>query len=100
MIADYLNVTTDYLKDLDIEEKEETTNNITVAEMRIVEIYRKSDLGERECLIKTIEYFSNSCELRKIKGDNDVHLKKYNRDEVETTKTSGETSEEDENPLF
>ena len=71
LIADYLNVTTEYLQD--IEEREEKTYDITAAEMRIVEIYRKLDFGERECLLKTIEYFSNSCELRKIKGNKDMY---------------------------
>lgn len=82
-IADFLNVTKDFLLNetnglVDIE-------NVTVKELRLIQMYRRMSLREQQCIFETAECF--------------MHSKNYNESEKEVTKTSGEMSEEDENPL-
>ena len=96
-IADYLNVTPAYLMNSsdNIVERE----NMTSSELKLIQMFRKMSGTEQECLLKSAELFLAATELRKIKGNKDMYSKKYNRNEEETTKTSGESLKEYENPL-
>ncbi len=82
-IADFLDVTKEFL--LDETDSVISIGNITLSELRLVHMYRKMDLKQRKCIFETAECF--------------MYSKKYNNNEMETTKTGGEPSEEDENPL-
>ena len=82
-IADFLNVTKDFLLN-------ETSNlvnieNVTVKELKLIQMYRKMSLKEQHCIFETAECF--------------MYQKKCNRNEEETTKTGGESLKEYENPL-
>ncbi len=82
-IAEYLNVTKDYL--LNGETEQIGKDTLSPAEIRLVMMYRKLDAKRKKSLLDTAEYF--------------MYSKKYNDNETKTTKTGGGPSEEDENPL-
>lgn len=54
-IADYLNVTEDYLLDTDNSNVNEAT--LSAEEIRLIKIYRKIDSKKRNCLLTTAELF-------------------------------------------
>ncbi len=82
-IAEYLNVTQDYLLTGKTEQIGKDT--LSPAEIRLVMMYRKLDATRKKTLLDTAEYF--------------MYSKKYNDNEMEAAKTGGGSSEEDENPL-
>lgn len=57
-IADYLNLTTEYL--LDIDEKEVSESSLSNDEIQLIKIYRKMDIERRNCLLSTAKYFIGS----------------------------------------
>ncbi len=82
-IAEFLDVTKEFL----LNETDSLINieNITVSELRLIQMYRKMDSKQQKCIFETAECF--------------MYSKKYNDNEMEATKTDGGSSEEDENPL-
>lgn len=91
-IAEYLNLTTEYL--LEPENSAVHEDTMSEAEIRLIKMFRKMDSGKRSCLLMTAEYFIENEEKTGL------YLKKNSSsNKAETTKTSGETSETDENPL-
>ncbi|MDY4029511.1 MAG: hypothetical protein SOY46_09690 [Butyrivibrio crossotus] len=90
-IAEYLNLTTEYL--LDTENSMVKTDTMSDIEIRLIKMFRKMSSGKQNCLIMTAEYFLETEDKK------DMYSKKYNRNEEETMKTSGEPLKEYENPL-
>ena len=54
-IADYLNLTTEYL--LDNEDSVVREKSLSDTEIRLMRMFRKMNMDKQNCLIKTAEYF-------------------------------------------
>lgn len=54
-IADYLNLTAEYL--LDTEDSLVERNSLSESEVRLIKMFRKIDTDKQNCLLKTVEYF-------------------------------------------
>lgn len=89
-IAKYLDVT---VEELESEEVVREDVQLTATEKRLLAIYRKLNFHEQQYCEQTLMYLS------KIADFENLYVKNYNENEKEITKTSGEMSEEDENPL-
>jgi transcriptional regulator with XRE-family HTH domain len=64
-IADFLNVTAEYLQG--IPEKQKSDMELNAVEVKLIRMFRKMGSGERKCMLQSAEYFANSSELRKYK---------------------------------
>jgi transcriptional regulator with XRE-family HTH domain len=68
-IAEFLNVTPEYLKNAP--EKKVEIENLTNKEIEIIQIYRRMGTEERTCLLQIVKLLMNSSELRKNKLENE-----------------------------
>jgi transcriptional regulator with XRE-family HTH domain len=68
-IADFLNVTVEYLQGMPDKPKRDI--ELTDVEVRLIELFRKMGSGERKCMLQSAEYFANSSDLRKYRIENE-----------------------------
>jgi transcriptional regulator with XRE-family HTH domain len=68
-IAEFLNVTPEYLKNAP--EKKVEIENLTNKEIEIIQTYRRMGIEERTCLLQIVKFLMNSSELRKNKAENE-----------------------------
>lgn len=72
-IADFLNVTPEYLQN--IPEKKVEIDNLTDTEKKIVLAYRRMEPSERKCMLEAVDIFINSSELKRMEKQGDLYSK-------------------------
>lgn len=68
-MAEYLGVTPNFL--LYGKDEEVNVDTLSVSEIKLIKLYRRLGIGQKECLIHTADWFSNALDNKKIH-------KKYN----------------------